>query len=73
MSRDKETHVVMKRAIINPDNQEPLWEVGAIYHLNDAVRICDIWGVDHFDAWFCANLEVAQYAAANYFDNGKPL
>jgi len=73
MSRDNETHVVMKRVLINPDSQEPVWNVGDIKHLNDAVRICDILGADHFDAWFCANREIAEYVVANYFDNGKPL
>jgi len=69
MSRANETHVVMKMVLLNPDNQEPVWNIGDIKHLNDAVRICDILGADHFDAWFCANLEIAQKIAAKHFNN----
>ena len=68
MARDNETHVVMKRGVINPDSQEPALNVGDIRHLNDVVRICEILGVDHVDAWICGSREVAEYVAANYFD-----
>jgi hypothetical protein len=60
MSRDKETHVVMTDTCINPDTDRPFWNKGDIYHLNDAVRICDIRGIANFPAHFCADLEVAQ-------------
>ena len=64
MSRENETHVVILKAVINPDTQDPILERGEVRHVNDVVRIADILGIDHVAIYLCSSLSVANKVAS---------
>ena len=64
MNRENETHVVILKAVINPDTQDPVLERGEVRHINDVVRIADILGIDHVAIYLCSSLSVAHKVAS---------